>query len=272
MDIDLNRIKQTYGDTYRRRGVSDDHLERRSRPSVFDFDYLILDALRRDLDRVLKSLTIPGAARPALDVGSARSPYGAQLRAAGYAPRTLDIDPCAGADYVGSVEATGLPEQSFDLVLCTQVLEHVRRPAEALQEIRRLLTPGGHLILAVPHVWPYHPCPADYWRFTQEGVLELAATAGLDVVRLLGSGGCGVTLFQTVNLLVYGALGVCGAPLFPLFNAAGRLVDAVVHTPLFCMNFTCLARRPANATVIPEDPACRPRRADMAPPAASPAH
>jgi SAM-dependent methyltransferase len=245
MEIETRHLHAAYDAARRRRASSAEHLARRARPAVFDFDYLILGALGRDMSRLLSVLPPPATPRVALDVGSAFSPYRAQIERAGYTVQTLDVDPASGADHIGPVEHTGLADAAFDLIVCTQVLEHVRRPDEALTELRRILKPGGHLILALPHVWPYHPCPRDFWRFTQEGVVELAAGSGFEVERLLGAGGCGTTLFQTLNLMVYGLLGAVGAPVYLVTNGLGRLADALAPSPLFCMNFTCLARRPA---------------------------
>ena len=46
--------------------------------------------------------------------------------------------------------ATALPEKSFDLVLCTEVVEHIPDSAAALRGMRRLLKPGGVLVLSTP--------------------------------------------------------------------------------------------------------------------------
>jgi 2-polyprenyl-3-methyl-5-hydroxy-6-metoxy-1,4-benzoquinol methylase len=43
-----------------------------------------------------------------------------------------------------------LDHASFDLVLCTEVLEHLERPLEALEQLRRLRAPEGRLVLTVP--------------------------------------------------------------------------------------------------------------------------
>lgn len=42
------------------------------------------------------------------------------------------------------------PDAQFDVVLCTEVLEHLERPAEALQNLARLTTADGVLVLTVP--------------------------------------------------------------------------------------------------------------------------
>ena len=78
---------------------------------------------------------------------------------------------------------------SFDCVLCLQVLEHVDNPFEAMQEIGRALRPGGILLLSVPHLSRLHELPHDYFRYTENGLRELARCADLEVLELKPTGG-----------------------------------------------------------------------------------
>jgi len=81
--------------------------------------------------------------------------------------RTFDFDPTTGADVVGDIHAIPLPNDSIDAVICSSVLEHVRNPVVAMDEIRRILRPGGKLFLFVPSTYPYHAHKGhypDYWR------------------------------------------------------------------------------------------------------------
>ena len=64
-------------------------------------------------------------------------------------------------DIVSDITAIPAPDGSFDVVLCTEVLEHVPDPLAALREFARLLKPGGRMILTAPfcsltHFAPYH--------------------------------------------------------------------------------------------------------------------
>lgn len=77
-----------------------------------------------------------------------------------------------------------LADASFDSALCNAVLEHVRCPDEVMAELRRLLKPGGTLVVSVPFLQPYHPHPADYRRYTREGLRELARAHGFEVLHL----------------------------------------------------------------------------------------
>jgi SAM-dependent methyltransferase len=64
-------------------------------------------------------------------------------------------------DIVSDIVAIPAPDASFDVVLCTEVLEHLPDPLAALREFSRLLRPGGQLIITAPfcsltHFAPYH--------------------------------------------------------------------------------------------------------------------
>jgi len=63
--------------------------------------------------------------------------------------------------------------ESFETVICTQVLEHILTPQKVLNEIYRVLKQNGNLIFSVPFLERFHPDPKDYWRFTKEGIEEL---------------------------------------------------------------------------------------------------
>ncbi|OLD46298.1 MAG: hypothetical protein AUG04_03000 [Deltaproteobacteria bacterium 13_1_20CM_2_69_21] len=213
----------------------------RVKPSIFQYDYLVLNALSADVRRLIAA-TPPGASR-ALDLGADKSPYRALLEARGLDVKTLDVSPDSGADYQGTVESTGLPDESFDVVLCTQVLEHCNDPFRGIQEIRRILAPGGHAIVSVPHVWFFHPHPRDHWRFTQQGLARLCESAGLEMRMLLGQGGSMLAAAQVASFLAYGILRGPGAPLYAVANVAGMLLDRLIRNELFCINFACLARK-----------------------------
>jgi SAM-dependent methyltransferase len=215
----------------------------RTDPSIFQYDYLTLRYLTDDIRRLIAEAPLATAGAVALDLGSDKSPYRALLESRGYVVRTLDLTTENGADYAGTAEETGLPSESFDLVLCTQVIEHCMHPWRALAEIHRILKPSGALIVSAPHVWFYHPHPTDHWRFTQEGMIRLCTDAGLEPTVLLAQGGSILTLFQVLNFLAYGVLGSAGAPLYALFNALGSVGDRMAPNELFCHNFACLARR-----------------------------
>jgi SAM-dependent methyltransferase len=84
---------------------------------------------------------------------------------------TLDINPCAGTTYCADLcqKNENIPANRFDFVVCTEVLEHVLNPFAAVDEIHRLLKPGGILLASSPFNFRIHGPLPDCWRFTEHG-------------------------------------------------------------------------------------------------------
>ena len=83
---------------------------------------------------------------------------------------------------VGDAQALGLAGASFDIVLCTEMLEHVPEPQRAVDEMWRVLKPGGLLLLTTRFLFPIHDAPHDYFRFTKYGLRHLLRR--FDIVSL----------------------------------------------------------------------------------------
>lgn len=80
-------------------------------------------------------------------------------------------------DATGDVQALPYPDKHLDAAICTEVLEHVADPFEAVDEMHRCLRPGGVLLASSPFLWPDHQCDdyPDYWRFTRQGWARLTS-------------------------------------------------------------------------------------------------
>ena len=112
-----------------------------------------------------------------LEIGSGRQDLGAEA----YSLRHLfdpsvefvqsDVNPTFGHEVV-DVTSMDL-EDRFDLIICLYVLEHVYDVSAAAENLHRALRPGGRLLLAVPHLYPYHDEPIDFWRFTEHSLRRL---------------------------------------------------------------------------------------------------
>jgi len=84
----------------------------------------------------------------------------------------LDIRYGIGVQILGDAEALGIADASFEVILCTDVLEHLPEPQKAIDEMFRVLTPGG-LLLLTRFLFPIHDAPHDYFRFTKYGLRQL---------------------------------------------------------------------------------------------------
>lgn len=83
-----------------------------------------------------------------------------------------DVIPGVGVDKIEDVEHLSFPDNSIPTLLCLETLEHVRDPFKAMDEMYRVLSPDGMLLLS-SHMWfPVHYTP-DYWRFTPQCFKEI---------------------------------------------------------------------------------------------------
>lgn len=90
--------------------------------------------------------------------------------------KTLDYLPRLKPDYVADITDTKMPSSEWDLIICSQTLEHVYKFHSAINEIYRMLKPGGYAILDCPFEYPYHGTEdyGDYWRISDTALAKLA--------------------------------------------------------------------------------------------------
>ena len=137
-----------------------------------------------------------------LDVGCGTKPYRKIFNVVTYTG--LDIDSLTNreraiADDFYDGKTFPYPDQTFNSVLCNQVLEHVFNPDEFLQEINRVLKPEGKLLLTVPFVWDEHEQPYDYARYSSFGLKSLLEKNGFNVVQHEKLGANATIFFQLLN-------------------------------------------------------------------------
>jgi SAM-dependent methyltransferase len=80
-----------------------------------------------------------------------------------------DIQAGPGVDRIEDVHALSFADDSVGTVICLETLEHVADPLRAVQEMHRVLRPGGLLAISSLMFFPIHAHPWDFWRFTPEG-------------------------------------------------------------------------------------------------------
>jgi SAM-dependent methyltransferase len=204
--------------------------KRRREPRPIDTDWLVLKGLTAAVEAMVPRIARPGGV--ALDFGCGSRPYASLFQDAGMT--------YVGADFSGgdvTIDAAGhigAPDASCDLVLSFQVLEHVRDLTTYFAEARRVLRPGGRLLLSTHGSWLYHPHPEDHRRWTREGLVAEMADHGFvtsDCVPVVGP------LAWTTILRLTGAAyalrkipavgGAVAAALAVVMNARAVVEDAV---------------------------------------------
>jgi len=125
-----------------------------------------------------------------IDVGGGRSKYKKILKCNSYISTDIEDRIGDGAVVIADANVT-LPfnDATANLVICTEVLEHLHSPLNAVEEMARILKPGGKIVLTVPFLWPEHEAPVDFYRYTQWGVTHLLTTAGFEDITLTNTNG-----------------------------------------------------------------------------------
>lgn len=106
-------------------------------------------------------------------------------------------------DSVADVHRIPFANATFDGVVCTQVLEHVRYPEQVIGELARVLRPGGHLFLSAPQSWHQHQKPHDYFRFTSFALDAMFRSAGLTPQYIRPMGGYFWALSYELQMMHY---------------------------------------------------------------------
>jgi SAM-dependent methyltransferase len=172
-----------------------------------------LVSLRLQVESLKETLTY--ARGKLLDVGCGSKPYWPLFR--------TNVEHYIGVDY-GQKNATGLQHDAaadgsnlpfkantFDTVLCTEVIEHLEEPWKAIEEMYRVLKPGGHLILSAPQTYWLHEEPRDFYRFTQFGLKYLMENSGFALKYFKAKGDAGHFLLDLFAKIIRGFTGFMNA-------------------------------------------------------------
>lgn len=175
-----------------------------------------------------------------LDLGCGTRPYvGLYAERFGWSvagdfeQRTADLDV--------RLDATALPfaNHSFDLVLFSEVVEHVSEAEKALAEIARVLRPGALLLITWPFNYMIHEDPRDYVRFTEFGMARLLHKHGMEMEKVVYRGGLLTLLVAISEFLIVSALEaasrfpVLGRVIRPLRNTIARVFFELPYSLYF---------------------------------------
>ena len=152
-------------------------------PSPDSAGYVELNT--RPLGGHARLLDLVGAGKRVLDVGCSSGYLARPLVERGCTVVGIERDPDAAEVarevctevHVGDVEEMALPfeNNSFDVILCGDLIEHLREPEQFLVRVRRFLPLGGRLVLSTPNVanWTMRlSLLGGRWRYTERGILD----------------------------------------------------------------------------------------------------
>jgi SAM-dependent methyltransferase len=146
--------------------------------------YLIRRALYENIRELAPRLT-----GDVLDFGCGSKPYESLFV---NARRYVGVDvPVSGHDHRTSridvfYDGRTLPfrDGQFDGVVAFEVFEHVFNIDDAVTELRRVLKPGGQLLVSLPFAWDEHEVPYDFARYTSFGIRHVLERNGFEIVEM----------------------------------------------------------------------------------------
>jgi SAM-dependent methyltransferase len=163
--------------------------------------YFVRRGLWREIGELARAFT-----GEVLDVGCGRKPYRELVPAARYVGVDIDtteLRALGAADVFYDGHKLPFPNESFDAILCSEVLEHIFTPAEFLGEIRRVLRPGGLILITAPFAWDEHSQPYDFARYSSFGLRHVIETAGYEIVVQHKTCADGRALVQLATAYLY---------------------------------------------------------------------
>jgi len=210
-----------------------------------------LVSLLRKLKEVIDSPFLHG--NSILDYGCGDRPYESLFATKYKNYVAADIAGNSKANIV--IKASGqIPadDETFDCVLSSQVLEHVVDPQTYLGEAYRVLKQGGTLIVSTHGIWPYHPDPTDFWRWTIDGIQREIRRAGFEVLMVKGVFGLESTALQLWQDATFERLPRLIQPLYTwIFQSVIGFIESR-HPDKTSDNasvYIVLARRPTRVSV-----------------------
>lgn len=112
----------------------------------------------------------------------------------------LNIDASTNPEYICSVENIPVNNDYFNMIVLTEVLEHLENPEAALKECFRVLQDNGTLIATMPFLYPLHADPFDFQRWLPAKINKEFRDAGFRIHKLTPMGGIIAVLFDILNV------------------------------------------------------------------------
>jgi len=85
----------------------------------------------------------------------------------------VDFEKFVGVDVVADINELPFENNSVSMIVCDNVLEHIEEPKKSVSEMRRVLKREGFLYISTPFLYPFHPSPSDFNRWTEQGLKYL---------------------------------------------------------------------------------------------------
>lgn len=112
----------------------------------------------------------------------------------------LNIDKSTNPDYLCSVDDIPIEDESFDIVLLAEVLEHLENPIDVLKECKRVLKKNGKIVITMPFLYPKHADPYDFQRWTDYKLENELKKLGFKNIVITPMGGIFAVIYDLLHV------------------------------------------------------------------------
>ena len=191
-----------------------------------------------------------------LDIGAYSGKLKSAFTKAKYLSNDIIQNPAGDIDIIADLNE-GIPEiknNSIDCIICTQVIEHLKKPEVAYREFKRILKKGGKVYLSTNLCYQEHMVPYDYFRYTRYGLRYLGESTGLQVIHLEPQGGVFhllaiiidsiiLKLFFKENSLLYFIVFIITTPLRLVLNTLFFFLDYLDREKKWTANYEVIYQK-----------------------------
>lgn len=186
-----------------------------------------------------------------LDIGCGEKKYADLFKIERYISVELAVK--FRPDIIANGEALPFSSETFDSILSTQVLEHVRDLDKFMLEVIRVLKQGGYFVITVPFIGRLHNIPNDYLRFSEFGIRNIFNKYGLSSIMVKPMGGFFTTqcclwiffFYETVQSIKIRSLRIAAHKLLGIFllffNCLSYLLHQIDREGLTPFNYLAVA-------------------------------
>ena len=145
-----------------------------------------------------------------LDVGCGQMPYKKFLLDNNYIHQYTGLDIEAAIVYDAKIkpdftwDGIRMPfeDNSFDTLMATEVLEHCPDAHLIINEMKRVIKPGGLIFFTIPFLWNLHEVPYDEYRYTPFSLQRIFKECGMNEIELFAHGGWDMSMAQMIGMWV----------------------------------------------------------------------
>jgi SAM-dependent methyltransferase len=228
-------------------------LQRRSalRIPIHHGDFFVLRQIKQFTYTQIPKIIQPGMR--VADIGCGEQPLRQLIESCGGEYIGIDVTQnCQGTvDILADIAAIPVENESFDVIICTEVLEHSFEPHKALMELSRLLKKSGAILITTPFAYPLHEIPYDFSRITPFFIEYWFPKLGFQQPEIVNKGGNELEVIATawchiwkpskntsfIKRLIYAALRLSMNIIVLIFS---KILKPFMHKDYF-LNMGCVA-------------------------------